>query len=239
MEMIVLIGIAVVVIGFLARLNPLMVVVTAALATGVLGAIARGAPLEPQPLWNALLATLELLGKAFNKNRYITVVWTILPLIGLLEREGLQERARHLISRIGAATVGGLLLVYFVIRQATSAIGLASMMGQAQTVRPLLAPMAEAAAERRFGALSDKVRFRVRAWAAAADNVAVFYSEDVFVAIGAVLLIVATMDNFGVKVAPLQISLWAIPTLICALIIHGARLLLLDRKLKREVEAEK
>jgi uncharacterized membrane protein len=60
----------------------------------------------------------------------------------------------------------------------------------------------------------------------------------VFIAIGAVLLIVGTMKNFGVNVAPLSVSLWAIPTAICALVIHGARLFLFDRRLKRDAEGE-
>ena len=239
LEYLVLAGIALVVGGFLLRLNPLLVVVTGALATGVLGAIAHGAPLTLDALGGALVSTLKTLGKAYNTNRTITLIWLILPLIGLLEREGLQERARNLISRIGAATVGGILMTYFVIRQLTAACGLTSMMGHAQTVRPLLAPMAEAALEKEAGPAPDKVRERVRAWCAAADNIAVFYGEDIFIAIGAVLLIVGTMKNFGVNAAPLAISLWAIPTAICALVIHGARLLMFDRRLKREMEQAK
>ncbi len=238
-EYLVLLGIALVVGGFLLRLNPLLVVVTGALATGVLGAIAHGVALEPQVLGAALIATLKTLGHAFNANRNITIVWMILPLIGLLEREGLQERARHLIGRIGAATVGGILMTYFVIRQLTSACGLTSMLGHAQTVRPLLAPMAEAALEKEVGEAPEKVREKVRAWCAAADNIAVFYGEDIFIAIGAVLLIVGTMKNFGVTVSPLSISLWAIPTAVCALVIHGARLLTFDRRLKREMETRR
>jgi uncharacterized membrane protein len=237
-EYLVLLGIALVVGGFLLRLNPLLVVVVGALATGLLGAIAQGATLEPKALGAAFIATLKTLGKAYNTNRNITLIWMILPLIGLLEREGLQERARNLIGRIGAATVGGILLAYFVVRQLTAACGLTSMMGHAQTVRPLLAPMAEAALDKeRATPAPDKVRERVRAWCAAADNIAVFYSEDVFIAIGAVLLIVGTMKGFGVNVAPLSVSLWAIPTALCALVIHGARLLMFDRSLRRETEA--
>ena len=34
------------------------------------------------------------LGKAFNDNRIIAIVWIVLPVIGLLERYGLQQRAR-------------------------------------------------------------------------------------------------------------------------------------------------
>ncbi len=236
MRMIVLLGIAVVVAGFALRFNPLLVVVTAALITGVLGAIAHGTPLQAEPLWRALVHTVEQLGAAFNKNRYITLVWVILPLIGLLERNGLQERARHLITRIKAATVGRLLIVYFVIRQLTSAIGLTTMFGQAQSVRPLLAPMAEGALEKSFGEVPDKVKFKTRAWCAAADNVALFYGEDMFIAIGAVLLIVGTMDTLGVKVLPIQVSIWAVPTALFAFVIHGVRMWRLDASLKRDVE---
>jgi uncharacterized membrane protein len=238
LEYLVLAGIALVVGGFLLRLNPLLVVVTGALVTGVLGAIAHGAALEPKALFDALVATVKTLGHAFNTNRNITLIWMILPLIGLLEREGLQERARNLIGRIGVASVGGILLAYFFTRQITAALGLMSMMGQAQTVRPLLAPMAEAALEKEGGPASDKLRERVRAWCAATDNVAVFYGEDIFIAIGAVLLIVGTMKGFGVNTPPLSISLWAIPTAVCALVIHGARLLWLDRGLKRRREQD-
>ncbi len=233
--MLVLLGIAVVVAGFAARLNPLLVVVAAALVTGVLGAIVLGAPLAPGPLWDALIHTVGQLGKAFNKNRYITVVWAILPLIGLLEREGLQERARLLIGRVKAVTVGSLLMVYFLVRWAAATVGLTTVMGQAQTVRPLLAPMAEAVLEKQYGDVPDKARYRVRAWAAGVDNIGVFYGEDVFLAIGAVLLIVSTMETFGVKVAPLEISLWAIPTGICALVIHGVRLMRLNKRLAKDV----
>ena len=238
LEYLVLAGIALVVAGFLLKLNPLLVVVTGALATGVLGAIAKGASLEPHALGAALVATLKTLGHAFNTNRNITLVWMILPLIGLLEREGLQERARHLIGRIGAATVGGILMAYFVLRQATGALGLLSMMGQAQTVRPLLAPMTEAALDKETGGkASDKARERVRAWSAAADNVAIFYGEDIFISIGGVLVIVGAMKTFGVNTPPWSVAAWAIPTAICALVVHGFRMLTFDRRLKRDVEA--
>jgi uncharacterized membrane protein len=72
----------------------------------------------------------------------------------------------------------------------------------------------------------------VRANAAAADNVAIFFSEDIFIAFGSVLLIKAFLDGQGVVLQPLQLSVWAIPTAVAALLIHGARLLLMDLRLK-------
>jgi len=52
-------------------------------------------------------ATLAAFGDAFNDARYLHVVWLILPVIGLLERAGLQERARMAIGGIRAATARG------------------------------------------------------------------------------------------------------------------------------------
>ncbi len=100
-------------------------------------------------------------------------------------------------------------------------------------VRPLIAPMAEAAAERRFGPLADPVRRLIRAHAAAVDNIAVFFGEDIFIAVASILLIKGFLEQSGVSIEPLQLSVWAIPTAIAALVIHGARLLWLDRTLAR------
>lgn len=217
--MLALSGIAVIVVGFALRLNPLLVVAVAALATGL------GAGLEP-------LAIVATFGKAFNDNRYVSLIWIVLPVIGLLERAGLQERARTLIGSVRGATVGRLLLAYLLFRQVTAALGLISIAGHAQTVRPLVAPMAEAAAERQ-GVTDDAGRQRVRAMAAATDNVGVFFGEDIFIAIASILLIVAFLSANGIELAPLELSVWAIPTAIAALVIHGARLLWLDRSLRK------
>jgi len=226
--MLVLLGIGVVVLGFVLRANPLLVVMAAALVTGLAAAWSPAA--DVATMGAALTATLAAFGKAFNDSRYVSAVWLVLAAIGLLERAGLQERARILIGRVQAATVGRLLLVYFVVRQAAAALGLTSLGGHAQMVRPLVAPMAEGAAEARLGVLEDADRYRIRAHAAAADNIGLFFGEDIFIAIASILLIKGFLEQNGIIVEPLQLSLWAIPTAIAALLIHGTRLVLLDRR---------
>jgi uncharacterized membrane protein len=210
-----LIGIAVIVLGFALRFNPMVVVPVAAIATGLLAGM-------------GLVEVVSKLGKAFNDSRLVAVPWIVLPVIGILERYGLQQRARALIGGFRAATVGRLLILYLLYRQAISAIGLHSTAGHPQTVRPLVAPMAVAAAENRHGPLDAETQDKVKAYAAATDNVGLFFGEDIFFAIGSIVLIQQTLEAYGISLAPLQLAVWAIPTAVAAFLVHSTRLMLLD-----------
>lgn len=222
--MLTLIGILIVVVGFVLRINPLLVVTIAGLATGLASGLG---PVE----------VVTAFGKAFVESRYVAIVWLVLPVIGLLERAGLKERARTVIAGIPAATTGRVLMIYFSVRQASAALGLTSLGGHAQMVRPLVAPMAEGAAESRAGILPDALRRRIRAHSAAVDNIAVFFGEDIFIAVGSILLIKGFLEQNGIIVQPPQLALWAVPTAVAAMAIHFTRLALLDRSLSRELAA--
>jgi uncharacterized membrane protein len=215
-----LLGIAVLVIGFAVRLNPLAVIVAAAITSGLLAGMAQ-------------LTIIAHLGKAFNDSRYVSLAWLALPVIGLLERYGLQARARIRISQLAVATTGRLLILYLGLRQITAALGLIALGGHVQMVRPMLAPMAEGAAQARLGVLPEPVLSLIRAHAAATDNVGVMFGEDIFIALSSILLIKGVLLQEGVEVAPLQLSMWAIPSAIAAFLIHGARLAWLDKRLER------
>ncbi|WKX73691.1 DUF969 domain-containing protein [Streptomyces sp. XD-27] len=223
--MIVLLGVLVVVVGFATRRNPLLVVGAAGIATGLLGG------LTPREV-------LAAFGDGFASSRSVTIFAITLPVIGLLERHGLQEQARGLVARFAKLTTGRFLTLYLALRQITAALGLVSVGGPAQTVRPLVAPMAEGAAERRFGPLPDKAREKIRSFSASADNVGLFFGEDVFLAVGSILLITGFVNTtYGTHLEPLHLALWAIPTALCALVVHGWRLLRLDRQLERDLLA--
>ncbi|WP_343527037.1 DUF969 domain-containing protein [Sphingomonas sp.] len=222
--MLVLAGIVVIAGGFLLRFNPLLVIIASALVTG------WAAGLEPM----RIVATF---GHAFNETRYVTAIYLVLPVIGLLERRGLQARARALVAGLRGATAGRILTGYLLFRQVTAALGLVSIAGPAQTVRPLVAPMAEAAAERQRDGATDEAE-RVKAMAAATDNVGVFFGEDIFLAIGSILLMKGVLEGYGIVLEPFQLSVWAIPTAIAAFVIHGGRLMLLDRRLARRGAGE-
>ena len=221
--MLTLVGILVVVVGFALRLNPLLVVTVAGLATG----LASG--LGPVDVVSAF-------GKAFIESRYVAIVWLVLPVIGLLERAGLKERARAVIARHPRRDDG------------PRADDLLRHPPGHRRARPHLArrpradgaPARRADGRRRGGEPVRRAAGRARATASARTprrwtTSRVFFGEDIFIAIGSILLIKGFLEQNGIHVEPTQLALWAMPTAVWALLIHGARLVLLDRSLKREL----
>ncbi len=219
-----LLGVAVVVAGFALRRNPVLVVVIAGVVSGVASGMGVG-------------DLLALLGTSFASNRVLLLFTLTLPVIGLLERHGLRERAQAWIAGFRRLSLARLLVSYLALRQLFSMFGLIDIAGHAQTVRPLIAPMSESAAAR-HAPLDDAARARVRALAAATDNIGRFFGEDVFLAFGAVLLIQRFYDSQGIHLEPFAIALWALPTAIAAFFIHAARILWVQRSLARGRRAE-
>ena len=221
-----LIGVAVIVAGFVLRYNPMIVVIGAAIVT------AFAAGFGP-------VATLNAIGAGFLKTRNLTLA-IILPLatIGLLERHGLRQHAQAWIQRFRKATAGQLLIVYLGVRELTAALGLTALGGHVQMVRPLIAPMTEGAAEARHGPLPDRIRHKLRALAAATDNVGLFFGEDIFVAFGAIVLITTFLRGAGIDVEPLHVAFWGLPTAAFAFVVHAFRLYRLDGALAREMGDE-
>lgn len=247
--MIKLIGIVVVAVGFACRLNTLLVVVVAGIATGLVAGM-------------SFHEVVEQFGRYFVENRFITLpVLLMVPVVGLLERHGLQERVAALIRRAQAATAGRVLWLYQFLRGISSMFGL-SIGNHASTVRPLIVPMAEGAAEAALRAEGVKLppsqspagpteagpevegrgltpsQADVRAHAAAAENVGNFFSDDIVVAIGALLLIKGFFDSVGVEVALRDIKLWSLPTALWVLVVGWWRYRVLDARLRRRAGTE-
>ena len=224
--MIKLIGIAVVALGFALRFNTLLVVMGAGIATGLVAGL-------------SLNEIMELFGKFFVENRYMVLPIVIMtPVVGLLERHGLRERAETLIRGAKAATAGRVLLLYTALRQVSISLGV-NIGGHAGAVRPLVAPMAEGAARARHGELSEKTVEAIRANAAAAENVGNFFGEDIFIAVGAILLMKGFFDAQKIEVSVWAMALWGIPTALVAFGVMWWRARVLDRRIEREAAAAK
>ncbi|MGH8042073.1 MAG: DUF969 domain-containing protein [Rudaea sp.] len=221
-----LLGVAVVVAGFALRANPVLVVVVAGIVSGLLAGMSPA-------------ALLALIGAKVIDSRNVLVLLLTLPTIGLLEHAGLREHAAAWIARMRNFTLARLLIGYLAIRQILSMFGLTGIAGHAQTVRPLLAPMAEAAAEKIDPDIDLAERERVRALAAATDNIGLFFGEDIFIAFGAVLLIQGFYAQNGIVLDPRHIAIWALPTAIAAFIVQAARAVRQQRRLRRLAQAHK
>ncbi|WCK54727.1 DUF969 domain-containing protein [Aneurinibacillus sp. Ricciae_BoGa-3] len=222
--MIKLIGILVVALGFAFRFNTLLVVMVSGIVTGLVAGMS----------FNDII---ELFGKFFIDNRYMSLpIILTLPVIGVLERYGLKERAEMLIQKAKNATTGRVLLTYLFIREVFAAIGL-NIGGHAQTVRPLVAPMAEGAAVGQFGEISTKTKNDIKAYSAAAENTGFFFGEDIFIATGGILLMKGFFDSIGMNVEIWNMALWGIPTAITALLVSWFRFYRLDKRIAKEAGA--
>ena len=101
-----------------------------------------------------------------------------LPVIGILERYGLKERAEALIMKSKGATTGRVLMSYFTIRESSATLGL-NIGGHAQTVRPLVAPDGRRGAQGKYGKLPEKLREKIKA-NATAGKIQLGFSEKIF-----------------------------------------------------------
>jgi len=219
--MIHLLGLAVMVVGFAIGLNGLVVVLAAALLSGLIAGLSI-----PQ--------VMAEFGRSFLVTRYLSLpIFLMLPVIGLLERYGLREQAGAWIRRLGGATAGRVILGYTAFRQLTIAFGI-QIGGQAGPVRPLVVPMAEGAARAELGNLLPEAAIQtIRAHAAAADNIGNFFGEDLFIAIGAVLLMKGFFVDVGIEVSTWSLALWGAPTAIVAFGAMTWKTRRLDRQLAK------
>jgi uncharacterized membrane protein len=100
----------------------------------------------------------------------------------------------------------------------------------ASMVRPVVAPMAEGAAARSGVPSPDKTA-GIRAHAAASENLGNFFADDIFVAVGPVLLIKGVLDAAGVRADVMAIAWWGAPTALWVLAVGWWRYRALDRRL--------
>lgn len=223
--MIKLLGIVIIVIGFILKLDTIAVVLTAGVVTGLVGGLSFG-------------EILNILGEAFVTNRYMTVFFVTLPVIGLLERYGLKQRAAELIGNLKVATAGKILSIYMVIRTIAAALSL-RIGGHVEFIRPLIYPMAEGAARNKYGDIPEEAVEDIKGMSAAVENYGNFYGQNVFIAAGGVLLIVGTLNELGVQVTEKEVANASIPIAIIAVLLAIIQFRIYDKKIDRLVAKNK
>ena len=218
MEVLKLIGVLIVILGFALKRDTIATVVVAGLVTGL---VAGMTPME----------ILEVLGNSFITQRTATLFVLTLPVIGICERYGLKEKAVDFIGGIKGATTGKILSIYQAIRAAAAAFSV-RLGGHPQFVRPLINPMAQAASEAKYGAVDEKTVDMIKGASAASENFGNFFAQNVFMGASGTLLIVSTLVEQGYAEVPaLNIAMWSIPVAVISVLLGIVKNHLLDRKL--------
>ena len=218
MEVLKLIGVLIIILGFALKRDTIATVVVAGLVTGL---VAGMTPME----------ILEVLGNSFITQRTATLFVLTLPVIGICERYGLKEKAVDFIGGIKGATTGKILSIYQAIRAAAAAFSV-RLGGHPQFVRPLINPMAQAASEAKYGAVDEKTVDMIKGASAASENFGNFFAQNVFMGASGTLLIVSTLVEQGyAEVTALNIAMWSIPVAVISVLLGIVKNHLLDRKL--------
>lgn len=226
MEVLKLIGVLVVILGFALKRDTIATVVVAGVVTGL---VAGMTPME----------ILEVLGNSFITQRTATLFVLTLPIIGISERYGLKEKAVDFIGSIKGATTGKVLSIYQSIRAAAAAFSV-RLGGHPQFIRPLVNPMAQAAAVAKFGEVDDKTVDVIKGASAASENYGNFFAQNVFMGASGTLLIASTMAEQGyAEVTALNVAMWSIPIAVISVLLGIAKNFLLDRKLAAKLDGKK
>ena len=238
-----LLGIAIVVVGLALKLRTTLVVVTAALATGLLA----GLPLfsHEGPFQSLAFLTrpgqegiINMLGRAFADNRLMTLFIITLPAVGLAERYGLQEQSAALIRRVSVATVGRLQIIYQLFRVLHGILGI-RLNGHPSFVRPLIFPMSIGAAEAAAGArsvedLPEADVEEIKAANAASENYGNFYGQNLSPVQPGILLVFGVMKGLGYNVSVWSLVAFAIPVATLSVVLGALQFWLLDRRYKKK-----
>ena len=200
------------------KLDVLAVVLTAGIATGI------AAKMD-------FLEILGIIGKAFVDNRLMSVFLVSLPVIAVLERYGLRERSATLIEKLKNATAGRILGLYMVIRSIASALSI-RIGGHVQFIRPLIYPMAEAAAKsHKEQELTEKETEELKSLSAAIENYGNFFAQNIFIGASGLLLIQTTLQENGYNVSLKQLALFSIPMGIITIILTFIQVYIYDKKI--------
>lgn len=220
MELLKLIGVLIVVVGFVLKFDTMATVVVAGLVTGL---VAGMTPFE----------ILETLGNSFLNNRTATLFVLTLPAIGLCERNGLKDKAVDLIKKLRSATTGRVVAVWQVVRTVAAAFSL-RIGGHPQFIRPLVNPMAQGAAAARYGKIDEADEDGIKGLCAGSENYGNFFAQNCFMGSSGTLLIAATLTEQGYSVDALQIAGQSVPIAIISVMVGVAYALIFDAAMKRK-----
>ena len=217
MELIKLLGVLIVIVGFALKLDSILIIFLALIATGIVGGLGVG-------------GLLETIGTNFVANRSMAIFIMILLVTGTLERNGLREAAANLIRKVKSATAGKLVAVYGMLFGAFNV----SFGGVAGFIRPVLLPMIEGAISNKEGKANEDHVEEAKGLAVAMQNFTWFFFQVLFVGGAGGILVQTTLAGLGYEVELIDLAAAEIPVALVALVVSCAFVILKDNKLMKK-----
>ncbi len=218
MQYLKLIGILIIVLGFIFKLNIIFTVIFSGFVTALVSGL-------------SIVDFLTILGESFTSQRIVTLFIITLPVIGLSEEHGLKQVAENMVKKRENMSPGALLSVYLAFRELAGFLSM-RIYGLVQFVRPIIYPMAKASAEKKYGKIDQKQDESLKARAAGMENFGNFFAQNTFVGAGGVLLMVGTMAELGYEVSNITLAQYSIPVAIITLIVGIVKNIIDDKKIK-------
>ena len=225
MELLKLLGVLIVIVGFALKLDSILIIVAAAVVTAFVGGIG---PME----------LLDMFGSTFVANRGMCIFIVVMLVTGTLERNGLREAAANLIGKVKGATPGKISAVYTAIRSFFGAFNV-GIGGIAGFVRPVLMPMCTASLENKGIEPNEEHVDKIKGMTSAAENIAWFFFQVLVVGGSGGLLVQGTLAGLGYEVALIDLVKVEVPVALFALVITMVYFLMRDNKLIKKYYGNK
>ena len=215
MELIKLLGVLIVIVGFALKLDSILIIFLALITTGIVGGLGVG-------------GLLETIGTNFVANRSMAIFIMILLVTGTL-----REAAANLIRKVKSATAGKLVAVYGMLNALFGAFNV-SFGGVAGFIRPVLLPMIEGAISNKEGKANEDHVEEAKGLAVAMQNFTWFFFQVLFVGGAGGILVQTTLAGLGYEVELIDLAAAEIPVALVALVVSCAFVIVKDNKLMKK-----
>nr|WP_296267234.1 DUF969 domain-containing protein [uncultured Merdimonas sp.] len=220
MELLKLLGILIVIVGFALKLDSILIIVVAAIVT----ALVSGLGIE---------GLLQTLGESFVSNRSMAIFILIMLVTGTLERNGLKNAAAALIGKFKRASAGMVIGAYGIMRGVFAAFNV-SFGGVAGFVRPIIMPMIDGAIKAQGHEPNEDHVEELKGMASGMENIAWFFCQVLFVGGAGGLLVQSTLEPLGYHVELIDLALVEVPIGIFAIVLGIVYYYLRDKKLSKK-----
>ena len=225
MELIKLLGILIIIIGFALKKGAILIIISSPIVTALVGGL-------------GISGLLDVLGSSFVKNRSIAIFIIIILVTATLERNGLKEVAKKLISKVKNVSSGTIIGIYAIMRGFFSSLNV-SFGGVAGFVKPIILPMAIGSVEAKVKKANENHVEEIKGMCSSSENIGNFFCNVLFIGSPGALLVQSKLEDLGYQVSLVDLAKVEIPVAIVALVLGVLYYYFKDRMLYKKYYIDK